>query len=295
VSEFSEIASGVFVLRYPVLDVNVTLLVGDGAALLVDTLSTAAQAGEMAAAVRRITRAPLTIVNTHHHFDHCFGNATLAGDADPAGDSVPADGRVPPDTVTPIWAHDETVRVLCERGEALPREVAALYAGTEPELAGAIAAVRVRPPNRTVHTESTLDIGGRAVRLRHFGRGHTAGDLVVHVPDAGVLVAGDLIEEGAPPAFGEAYPIEWPETVAAMLELLAASPGARVVPGHGAVVDPGFVRAQHAQLTELAWLIREAHCDRVAPEKLVARSPFGGPNGLTAIRRGYDELNGRLV
>jgi glyoxylase-like metal-dependent hydrolase (beta-lactamase superfamily II) len=279
VSEFREIAAGMFVLRYPVLDVNVSLLVSDGAALLVDTLSTGAQARELAEAVRRITPTPLTIVNTHHHFDHCFGNAVLAPLAgEPAC----------------IWAHEETVRVLRERGGALPREVAAAYAETEPALASAIAEVTVLPPNRGVPVESTLDIGGRVVRLLHFGRGHTAGDLVVHVPDAGVVVAGDLVEEGAAPDFGEAYPIEWPETLAAILPLLAAVPHAVVVPGHGAVVAPDFVQAQHADLTALAGLIREGHRDRVAPEKLVTRSPFGGANGLTAIRRGYAELNAEL-
>ena len=42
---FVEVAAGVHVLRYPVLDVNAVLVVGEGEALLVDTLSTAAQAG----------------------------------------------------------------------------------------------------------------------------------------------------------------------------------------------------------------------------------------------------------
>jgi hypothetical protein len=53
-SEFVEVASGV-VLRYPVLDVNTTLSLGDGAALVVDTLSSAAQARQLVDAVRRVT------------------------------------------------------------------------------------------------------------------------------------------------------------------------------------------------------------------------------------------------
>ena len=58
---FVEVADGVHVLRYPVLDVNVTLVVGDGEALLVDTLSTAAQARELAAAARRVTDQPVGV------------------------------------------------------------------------------------------------------------------------------------------------------------------------------------------------------------------------------------------
>ena len=75
-ARFVEVADRVHVLRDPLLHVNVTLVVGDGAALLVDTLSTAGQARELAEAARAVTPHPWTIVNTHHHFDHCFGNAT---------------------------------------------------------------------------------------------------------------------------------------------------------------------------------------------------------------------------
>src|SRR3954471_9002503 len=74
---FAEVADRVFVLRYPVLDANVTLVTGPGPALVVDTLSTRRQAELVRDAARRITRGPLTVVNTHHHFDHTFGNAYL--------------------------------------------------------------------------------------------------------------------------------------------------------------------------------------------------------------------------
>jgi len=73
-----EVGPDVYVLRYPVLDVNVSLIVGGEVAVVVDTLSTVDQATELATAVRAVTPLPLAIVNTHHHFDHCFGNATLA-------------------------------------------------------------------------------------------------------------------------------------------------------------------------------------------------------------------------
>ncbi len=89
------------VRRYPVLDVNATLVVGDGGALLVDTLSTPGQATELAAAVAAVTSAPLTVVNTHHHFDHCFGNATFT----PAGGGS--------------WGHVRCVEHLRDHAEAL--------------------------------------------------------------------------------------------------------------------------------------------------------------------------------
>jgi glyoxylase-like metal-dependent hydrolase (beta-lactamase superfamily II) len=274
VADFNELGAGVFVLRYPVLDVNVTLVVGDGAALVVDTLSTSAQAAELAAAIRRLTPYPWIVVNTHHHFDHCFGNATLAGNPACA-----------------IWGHEEAAAQLRDRTATLQREWYEEWAPISPELASGLAAVTVLPPNRTVHIESTLDVGGRAVVLRHLGRGHTAGDLLVHVPDADLVVAGDLVEESGPPQFGDAYPLEWPETLAALLPRL--SPATVVVPGHGAAVDLAFVREQHAELAALAWLIRDGHADGATPEKVAAGSPFGADASLTAVRRGYAELAGR--
>lgn len=162
---FTEVARDVYVLRYPVLDVNASLVVGAGTALLVDTLSTDAQAYELRAAVRRVTSYPLTVVNTHHHFDHCFGNAVLAA----------------PDR--PVWAHEETARLLRDEAARLQREWYAEWAPTNPELAAGLAAVTVRPPDHTVHLEATLDLGDRPVALRHLGRGHSVGDLVVQVPD----------------------------------------------------------------------------------------------------------------
>ena len=271
---FTELADRVHLLRYPVLDVNVTLVVGDGAALVVDTLSTPAQAAELRAAVRAVTPHPVTIVNTHHHFDHCFGNAVLAADG--------AD----------IWAHAAAAAHLRERGTHWQREWYRQWLPTEPELAEGLAEATILPPNRTVRTEATLDIGGRAVRLEHLGRGHTDGDLLVWVPDVDVLVAGDLVEESGPPDFGDGYPLEWPETLAALAHQL--SPASVVVPSHGAPVDQAFVRAQHGLLTELDWLIRDGHADGAPERAVAAKSPFGAESSLVAVHRGYAELSGRV-
>ncbi len=272
-STFVEVARDVYVLRYPVFDVNTTLIVGDDGALLVDTLSTDAQARELRAAVERVTSLPLTVVNTHHHFDHCFGNGLV----------------VDPDR--PIWAHVEAARLLREHSVRLQREWYLEWSPTHAELAEGLAAVTVRAPDQTVHTEKTLDIGGRQVVLRHLGPGHSAGDLVVHVPDADTLVAGDLVEEGGPPMFGDAYPLEWPSTLVALLGL--TSSGTVVVPGHGAIVDPDFVRAQHAELTTLEWLIRDGFADRARVDEVAAKAPFRAEVARVAVERGYAEMSGR--
>ncbi|GAA1790926.1 MBL fold metallo-hydrolase [Luedemannella flava] len=271
---FTEIAAGVHVLRQPHFDVNATVVVGGEAVVVVDTLSTVGQAEELLAATRRVSPLPLVLVNTHHHFDHTFGNATLAA-ASPG---------------TAIWAHEAVVTELREHPERLRREAYDECLAAHPELAEEVLAVTVVPPDRLVHSLTVLDIGGRTVTLRHLGRGHTEGDLVARVDDVDVVVAGDLVEVGAPPCFDDAYPLDWPETLAALIA--DTGPGTVFVPGHGAVTDAGFVRAQHAELTELAWLIRDGHLDGAPMEAVAARATFGPTQSLIAVRRGYAELAG---
>ncbi|GHJ15177.1 MBL fold metallo-hydrolase [Micromonospora sp. AKA38] len=270
---FTEIAAGVHLLREPLLRVNVVLVVGDGAALLVDTLSTAGQARELASAARVVTPHPWVIVNTHHHFDHCFGNATLA--AEPG---------------TEVYAHAQAVAALRDQPDALRRAAYEEMRAEQPALAEELARTELRTPTHEVREETVLDVGGRRVVLRHPGHGHTDADLVVHVPDADVLVAGDLVEQSGPPAFEESYPLQWPDAVADLLRL--TTPATVVVPGHGEPVDVAFVREQHAQLARQAWLIRAGHTGSAPPERVAAESPFGARPGLIAARRGYAELDG---
>jgi len=268
-----EVADRVLVRRYPTLDVNVTLVVGDGAALLVDTLSSPAQAAALAAAVRAVTSAPLTVVNTHHHFDHCFGNATFA----------PVSGGV--------WAHSRCAEHLREHGKALWHA-----AGEEfPDLATELADVVVTPPDREVNDSVDLDIGGRRALLRYTGRGHTDNDIAVLIPDAGVTLTGDLVEVGAPPAFDDSWPLEWAPTLAELLALSAAEGADTVfVPGHGATTGAYYVRAQHADLARLEWLCREGHADCAPAEEVALRSPFGLTAARSAVRRAYAYLDGRI-
>lgn len=272
---FVEIAPEVYLLRHPVLDVNSTLVVGREVAAVVDTLSTEAQGRELLAAVRSVTALPLVGINTHHHFDHTFGNGVLADEA----------------VGVTIWAHEAAAAALRDHATLWLRHWYDELSDRDPDLADAVANTAVRAPDRYVHTESTMDIGGRTLQLRHLGRGHTDGDLVVLVDGAGVLLAGDLVEEGSPPSFEDSYPLEWPETLDALLHLAATAP--IIVPGHGRPVDAAYVHAQHDQLSQLAWLIREGHADRAEPAAVAAKAPFGAPACLVAVTRGFADLDGR--
>jgi glyoxylase-like metal-dependent hydrolase (beta-lactamase superfamily II) len=70
--------------------------------------------------------------------------------------------------------------------------------------------------------------------------------------DGTVVFAGDLVEEGAPPAFEDSFPAEWPATLG-RLHAMARGP---VVPGHGAVVDAAFVGAQREELLAVLAAVR---------------------------------------
>ncbi|MGY1729044.1 MBL fold metallo-hydrolase [Geodermatophilus sp. SYSU D01062] len=235
---FTEVADGVFVRRHGSLDLNCGLVVGDGACLVVDTRSSPAEAADLAAAVRRVTAHPWTVVNTHAHYDHCFGNAAFR-----------------PATV---WGTRGCAADLLATGEAQrAARVAELLAAGDDAAAEQVRRAPLDPPDALVDDVAVLDVGGVEVVLRFLGRGHTGHDLVVEVED-GTVFAGDLVEEGAPPAFEDAFPAEWPATLG-RLHALARGP---VVPGHGAVVDADFVGAQREELLAVLAAVRAGRLDR---------------------------------
>ena len=53
--------------------------------------------------------------------------------------------------------------------------------------------ITVVPPTRTFAGRLSVDVGGREVELIEVGPAHTAGDVLVHVPDARVMLAGDIL------------------------------------------------------------------------------------------------------
>ena len=150
------------------------------------------------------------------------------------------------------------------------------------------------PPGRAVADRATIDLGDRPVDLRYLGRGHTDGDVVVAVGDAGVVFVGDLIEESGPPAYGDdSHPLDWPATVARLFGLIG--PAHRIVPGHGAVVDRAFVVSQQRDLERVARAIRQLWVGEVPVEEAVAaygdRWPFPPGTLGSAVARGYRELD----
>jgi glyoxylase-like metal-dependent hydrolase (beta-lactamase superfamily II) len=275
VTAWEEVAAGVFRRRYQPYDVSVCVVRGTGGLLVCDTRSSHRQADEIRADLAELGTLPVRwVVNTHAHFDHSFGNARFG-----PGSDVGA----------PIYGH---VRVPAHL-DAYERPMLAEVVASGEEPAGEWREIVVTPPTVLVGEAMTLDLGGTAAELLHFGRGHTDNDLLVHLPGSGVWLTGDLVEESGPPVYGpDSFPLDWPTTVARLRAALGE--GDVLVPGHGAVVGAGFVSAQYEQLAAVATLITDLRAAGVPEEQAVAagggRWPFPADGMSDAVRNGYAQL-----
>ncbi len=272
---WQEIGAGVFQLPCPTYHLNVTAVLGAHGVLVVDTRASLAEGRELRAELRALTSAPVAwVVNSHLHFDHTFGNAEF----------------VPPRQVpgAQLWAHVNAIGqypayAAQARAELIAEGGAEALAMDEQEFA---------VPQHAVREHAVIDLGGRVAELSYHGRGHTDGDIAILVPDAGVLVAGDLMKEhGKPGYWPDCFPLEWPATLASVLTL--AGPGTVIVPGHGRAVGAGFAAGQQAELQAVADEITRLHRAGVPAEQALAEGswPYDSPRLPTAIRRGYAALN----
>ncbi|WP_329385737.1 MBL fold metallo-hydrolase [Streptomyces sp. NBC_01351] len=215
--------------RLPVWDCTVGLVVGDASVLLVDPGSSLREGAELREQAERLTGRRVThIAFTHGHFDHVLGAAAFSG--------------------AEVYGAVGLAGVLSTGREGL-RASAVRHGLAEAEATEAVEQLVL--PRHPVSGEWTLDLGGLQVLLANVGPGHTGHDLAVFVPGGReVVFCGDLVEEsGEPQAGSDAIVTQWPAALDRLLSL--GGDDALYVPGHGAVVDAGFVRAQRATLAAL--------------------------------------------
>lgn len=247
---WTEIGDRFFVRRYAFYDQNIGLILGNGEAVVIDTRSTHVQGREILDDVRALTSLPITtVIDTHGHFDHAFGNAVFR-----------------PAT---IWGQAGCVPFMERTGERRKPRIAA----DEPTLAADLAEVVIDPPDRTFDAFATIEVGGRAVELRYLGRGHTDHDAVITVPGTDVVWAGDLLEQGNVPFFGDSYPLDWPATAATLARLVDPARGI-VVPGHGDHAGRAFADAQAASFTALVEAAQRVAAGDVTLDDAIATQPF---------------------
>ncbi|WP_007023769.1 MBL fold metallo-hydrolase [Saccharomonospora iraqiensis] len=141
-------------------------------------------------------------------------------------------------------------------------------------------------PDHPLTGHAAVDLGGRRVRLHHPGPAHTDNDVLAHVPDAGVVFAGDLVEHVPGGSFSAesfedvTHLAQWP---AALDALLALAPRV-VVPGHGDPVGPDFVASARDELAALIHLRRERDSGALTTDEAVARAPLPPPVAGAALR-----------
>lgn len=212
---------------------NSGLITGSGTSLMVDTLFDLALTREMLEGIAPITdRHPLgTLVNTHSDGDHVFGNELVA------------------ERGAQIIASEAAAALMTQEAVDLLAGVKRMT-GVTGEFARHVFApfefdgITATGPDRTFSGELSLDVGGREVRLIQVGPAHTPGDTLVHVPDAKLLYAGDILFVGGTP-IAWAGPIErW---IAALDRILDMDLDV-IVPGHGPVSGKDEVRFMRGYL-----------------------------------------------
>ena len=214
---FTELRPGIWRAVAQPASVSIGLVVGSAGALVVDAGSSPEQGAEIRAAAEAVAGVGLVgAAVTHAHFDHYYGLAAF-------------------DDLT-TYGHESLLAAL--DAPQVAEEAAGL----------GFASDRLRPPNKPLALARLVDLGDRHVEIVHFGRGHTAGDVVVIVPDARVIFTGDLLEQSAPPAMGpDCFLKEWPAALDGILGLVRED--TLLVPGHGEPVDRVFAFTQRAEIS----------------------------------------------
>ena len=202
---------------------NVGVLGTGEGTVIIDTMTFQLQGEAIRERAEELTGEPVVmIVNTHYHFDHTHGNPAFASG-------------------TRVVATERTRQYLHEfDADYWTGDAAALL------------------PNETFDREQIIRIGGKTLHLLHPGRGHTGGDLVAWIEEDNVLHTGDLY-------FNRLYPNidleaggsvrEWSATLDLVM---AAFPGAKIIPGHGPLSDEAGLRGFQAFMLELAAVGRDA-------------------------------------
>lgn len=217
-----EVADGIFAYVQPPggwCVNNCGILVGSAGTALIDTVATLPRASRLAEQVERLSSGPVqTIVNTHHHGDHTFGNCVF-------GPSVT------------VIAHDLATAEILDAGLGLTRQWPSVEWGD----------IHLVPPSVTFPDRLTLHIDDRGVELLHVGPAHTTNDIVAWLPCERVLFAGDVVMSGCTP-FVLAGSISG--SLVALQRLRELDP-VTIVSGHGPVSGPEAIDTTERYLREL--------------------------------------------
>lgn len=193
---------------------NAGFVVTKGGVVVIDALASPAQGKALLRTIRTVTRLPIKwLILTHHHPDHHFGAIVFRR----GGATVIAH----PDRRTLASEEGDDAMVSAWTGVLGLREMQGFaFADT---------------PNIPITNDTTMSLGGRTFEIQVPGTAHTPGDLVVWLPDARVVFAGDLLIED-----GVAMVVDGSSGgLLRGLDRIEALDPAQAMPGHGRIpADP---------------------------------------------------------
>jgi glyoxylase-like metal-dependent hydrolase (beta-lactamase superfamily II) len=221
---------------------NAGFVIGDDGVLVIDSFASVEAAKALLGEIRKLTPKPVKyVVNTHYHYDHVGGDAVFAE----AGAVVIAQRNVH------AWVKGENPHLFGDR--LTPQQQARLDAFVL--------------PNVTVDTGMTVWLGARRIDVK-YAKGHTGGDLVVSVPDALAVFAGDLLWRKFSPNIIDGTISDWIATDAGF-EKLPDAAQTSFVPGHGDVASAADVAEFRGYLVKLKELTTVGRKAGLSGQKLV--------------------------
>ena len=192
-------------------DPNVGCIVGTDAILAIEARATPVMAQRWIDVIRTFSGLPFgDLVLTHYHAVRVLGAAAFAA------------RRIVAHANTGAWIEERGIEDWASEQGRMPR----LFEGAE-SIPG------LTRPTLTFEESLSVDLGNRVVELRYLGRGHTAGDIVVWLPEEQICFAGDLVEAQAAPYMGDAHIGDWRGDT---LDGVAALGASQLVGGRGPVV-----------------------------------------------------------
>ncbi|MDE1990960.1 MAG: MBL fold metallo-hydrolase [Rhizobiaceae bacterium] len=212
-----EIADGVFVIedhRIPLVP-NIGIVLGEHSALVVDSGMGRANGEAVLAAAQKLAGSrKLYLTITHFHPEHGYGAEPFKG-------------------VAEIVYNRAQAAELAAKGEAYLD----MFKGMGPAVAAALENTHLVEADTLYDGgEHEVELGGRKILLKTWGKAHTQADQIVFLPAEKILFTGDLAEEKTFPIFPWFPPhdmdIDAATWVKALEDCIALSP-AIVVPGHG--------------------------------------------------------------
>jgi glyoxylase-like metal-dependent hydrolase (beta-lactamase superfamily II) len=289
---------------------NSSFIVNDNDVIVVDDHVSPAAAWVLLEEIKEVTNKPVTtVINTHFHFDHAHGNQIFAPNVQIIGHEFTRRMLLSNSIGMPLYQNYVTglpgqidglrKRIASEADAAAKAKLQTQLQVAENNLASQ-KELKPTPPNVTLATQMTLYRGSREIQIRFLGRGHTAGDVVVLLPNEKVVMTGDFLTSGLS-NMSDSYPEEWVTSLDALKKLDFDT----VLPGHGdAFTDKAKIDYFQAYLRDVWSEVSRLKKEGVSADEAAKRAdltkhkdhfPIQGPGvPPIAATRIYDLIDGKV-